>query len=66
MNCIALGREAKYNILRNDYATQALELNHPTELPYPGSWAVLQINGEWITRNYEQKLNKAVTELVIR
>ena len=48
MKFSALRRDVKYNVLYDDYATQTLELNHPTELKYPGGRAMITIKGEWI------------------
>ena len=56
-----LSREAKYNVLCDKQAITALSNKDPTKLPYRGSQAILTINGEWITSNYEQNLTDAVT-----
>ena len=56
-----LAREAKYNVLCNEYATAAVAENHPTKLPYPGSCVMLKIEDEWITSNMEQKLTESAT-----
>ena len=61
MKFSALSDEAKYNVLCDGYATEAVEQESPTELPYPGSGAMLKINDEWITSNYEQQLTKSAT-----
>ena len=44
-----LAREAKYNVLCDEYAKNTVAENHPTKLPYPGSCAMLKINNQWIT-----------------
>ena len=56
-----LAREAKYNVLCDKYATNTVEKDHPSELPYPGSCAMLKLNDEWITSNMEQKIIEAAT-----
>ena len=53
-----LDHEAKYNVLCDEYATAAVAENHPTQLPYPGSCAMLKINNQWITRNMEKSLHR--------
>ena len=61
MKFSSLSREAKYKVLCDEQATTALSNKDPTKLPYKGSQAMLTINGEWITSNYEQKLTDAAT-----
>ena len=56
-----LAREAKYKVLCDKYATNTVEEDHPSELTYPGSCAMLKLNEEWITSNMEQKLIEAAT-----
>ena len=56
-----LAREAKYNVLCDEYATNTIAENHPTKLPYPGSCAMLKIKDKWITSNMEQNLTEAAT-----
>ena len=45
MKFSALEREAKYNVLFDEYASQTLEAAEPSELPYCGSRAMLKIDG---------------------
>ena len=59
MKFSALIREAKYNVLCDEYSSQTLEVNKQIELPYPRIRAMLAIGGEWIKRNYKQNFNKA-------
>ena len=56
-----LAREAKYNLLCDEYATNTVEEDHPSELPYPGSCTMLKLNNEWITSNMQQKIIEAAT-----
>ena len=56
-----LDKEAKYNILCNEYATQATNGNDEPELPYIGSKAMIAIGGEWITSQIEQRVSDAST-----
>ena len=56
-----LDREAKYNVLCNEYATQATKDRDKTELPYPGSKAMILIKGKWIMSNIVQRVTDAST-----
>ena len=56
-----LDREAKYNVLCDEYATQAANSRDETELPYKGSRTMISIGGEWITSNIEQRVSDAST-----
>ena len=56
-----LDREAKYNVLCDEYATQATKGRGKTELPYPGIKAMISINGKWITSNIEQRVTEVST-----
>ena len=56
-----LDKEAKYNVLCNEYATQAASGNDETELPYIGSKEMIAIGGEWITSHIEQRVSDALT-----
>ena len=56
-----LAREAKYNVLCDEFATNTVAENHPTKLPYPGSCAMLKIKDKLITSNMEQKLTETAT-----
>ena len=56
-----LDREAKYNVLCDEYATQETNGSDKTELPYPGSKAMIMINVKWIMINIEQRLKEAST-----
>ena len=62
----ALDKEAKYNVLCDEYATQATKQEQPLELPYSGCRAMLNIDGEWITSQYEQRVVDAATYPVIK
>ena len=48
--------------MHDEYATQAVNEQCKSELPYPGSKAMVSINRKWITRNMEQRLTEAATE----
>ena len=56
-----LDKEAKYNVLCDEYATQAVNDRDETELPYRGSKATISISGEWITSDIEQRVSDALT-----
>ena len=56
-----LDREAKYNVLCNEYATQATNGRDESELPYLGSKAKNSIKEEWISSNIEQRVTDAST-----
>ena len=56
-----LDRETKYNVLCDEYATQAAKGRDETELPYLGSKEMISIRGEWINSNIEQRVTDALT-----
>ena len=62
----ALDIEGKYNVLCVEYATSTVAENHPSQLPYPGSCAMIKVNGQWITSNIEQKLAETATTPAIK
>ena len=55
-----LDKEAKYNVLCDEYATKAVSGSDETELPYIGSKAMIAIGGEWITSHIEQIVSNAL------
>ena len=61
-----LDKEAKYNVLCDEYATKATKQEQPSELPYSGSKAMLNIDGEWITRQYEKRVIDEATYPVMK
>ena len=48
------------------YATQAAQKEQALELPYRGCKAMLQIEVEWITSQYEQRVIDAATYTVMK
>ena len=62
----ALDKEAKYNVMCDEYATQATKKEQLLELPYIGCKAILNIDGEWITRNYKQRVTDEATYPVMK
>ena len=61
-----LDKEAKYNVLCDEYETQAAQQEQAPELPYRGCKAMLQIEGEWITSQYKQRVIDAATYPVMK
>ena len=56
-----LDKEAKYNVLCDEYATQAVNDMDEMELPYRGSKVMISIGGKWITIHVEQRVSDALT-----